>query len=93
MVVTYKQYDKEKKAFFEKHDYDYRVETSPMDEYGRYYKTYMFEDGAAWYETTSPTFERAEVEVQLVKTTVEVKMLKTEYWNTEAASKYYYEKF
>lgn len=93
MTVSYKQYEQERKAFFEKHDYDYRVETSQMDEYGRYYKTYMFEDGAVWYEAMSPTFEKAEVEVQLVKVTVEVKMLRTEYWSTETKSKYYYEKF
>lgn len=93
MTVSYKQYEQERKAFFEKHDYDYRVETSQMDEYGRYYKTYMFEDGAVWYEAMSPTFEKVEVEVQLVKVTVEVKMLRTEYWSTETKSKYYYEKF
>lgn len=93
MTVNYKQYEQEKRAFFEKHKYDYRVETSQMDEYGRYQKTYMFEDGATWYELMSPTTEHVEVEVRLVSVTVEVKMLRTEYWSTETKSKYYYEKF
>ena len=93
MVVSYKQYAEDKKSFFEKHDYNYTLDTSPMDEYGRYTKTYIFEDGKVWYEVMSPTFESTEVEIHLVKVKVEVKMLRTEYWSSESPSKYYYEKF
>lgn len=64
-----------------------------MDEYGRYWKTYVFVDGAVWYEAMCPTYEQAEVEVKMVKITVEIKMLRTEFWSTESGSKYYYEKF
>ena len=92
-TVTYQEYDSEKAAFFEKHDYNYKIDTSPMDEYGRYYKTYAFEDGAAWYELMSHTYEHAVVEVQKASVTVEVEMLCTEYWSSEAPSKFYYEKF
>ena len=78
MIVTYKEYMEDKQAFFQKHDYIFSEHTSPMDEYGRYYRAYTFEDGAQWFESMS----------------FEVKMFRTEYWNTEdATSKFYYEKF
>lgn len=94
MTVTYNDYVNEKKAFFNKHHNDFRCETSSMDEYGRYYKNYVFADNAIWYETMSPTYEIAEVEIKLVKVQVEVKMLRTEFFNTDnASSKYYFEKF
>lgn len=93
MTVTYKEYELDKKNFFEKHHYDYRVETSPMDEYGRYSKTYCFEDGATWYEVMSPEYVTTEVEVKKVIVKVEVKMFKTEYWSSEKGSRFYYEKF
>ena len=94
MTVTYKEYMGMKRAFFEKHNYDFRTETSPMDEYGRYVKTYNFEDGAQWFEQMSPEYVREIVKIKLAQVEVEVKMLRTEYWNTEnASSRYYYEKF
>lgn len=64
-----------------------------MDEYGRYWKTYVFTDGAVWYEAMCPTYEQVEVEVKMVIITVEIKMLRTEFWSTESGSKYYYERF
>ena len=94
MTVSYNDYVNEKQVFFNKHHNDFRCETSSMDEYGRYYKTYVFADNAIWYETMSPTYEIAEVEIKLVKVQVEVKMLRTEFWNTDDAnSKFYFEKF
>lgn len=93
MVVTYNEYMEDKKAFFEKHDYDYTVDTSSMDEYGRYYKTYNFTDGAQWYEAMSPEYVTETIEVKLVKIDVDIKLFRTEYWSTESGSKYYYEKF
>ena len=93
MTVTYKEYMNDKRTFFEKHDYNFTTETSPMDEYGRYHKTYSFEDGAQWMETMSPEYVTETVEVKLVKVDVEIKLFRTEYWNTESGSKYYYEKF
>ena len=39
-------------------------------------------------------YETAEVEIKFVKVKVEVKMLRTEFWNTDnASSKFYFEKF
>lgn len=93
MAVTYKDYIEDKKAFFEKHKYDYAVQTSQMDEYGRYHKLYSFHDGAEWHEAMTPTYETVEVEIKKAPVKVEVKMLRTEYWNTETKSKFYYEKF
>lgn len=93
MITTYTQYSEEKLNFFRKHDSDYTVDTTPMDEYGRYWKTYSFTDGAKWYEAMSPEYVSQKIEVKLVKVNVEVKMFRTEYWSTEEPSKYYYEKF
>lgn len=93
-TVTYREYNSEKTAFFEKHGYDYKIDTTSMDEYGRYGKTYTFEDGATWYEAMGPSYEQVVVEVRLVKIPMSIKMFCTEYWNSEnSASKCYYEKF
>lgn len=92
MTVTYKEYEADKKKFFEKHGYDYRVDTSQMmDE--RYAKTYLFEDGATWYELMCAEYVTEVVELKKVKVQVSVKMFKTEYWSSEEGSRFYYEKF
>ena len=71
-VVSYKRYSGEKDQFFRSHKNDFRIETSMMDEYGRYHKDYLFEDGAIWHEDMSPVFESATVEIKMVKVSVEV---------------------
>lgn len=91
MTVSYSAYNEEKKAFFEKHHNDFECDTSPMDEYGCYRKVYNFEDDAQWYEVMSPEYVSQKVEVKMCKVNVKVKMLRTEFWSTDAASKYYYE--
>lgn len=93
MTVDIKVYNEEKREFFQKHDNDFSCDTSSMDEYGRYWKTYMFEDGAIWYEAMSPEYVDYEVEVKLVKIHETIKMFRTEFWSTESNSKYYYERF
>ena len=93
MTVTFKQYLEDKKAFFEKHKYDYRVETSSLDEGDRYHKTYSFNDGAKWSETMEPTYEQVEIEIKKVKVKVDIPLYRTEYLNTEQGSNYYYEKY
>lgn len=93
MTVDYKVYNKEKSEFFKKHNNDFSCDTSSMDEYGRYWKTYTFVDGATWYEAMSPDCIAYEVEVKMVKICETVKMLRTEFWSTESSSKYYYERF
>ncbi len=94
MIVNYNTYNKEKKAFFKKHHNNFICDTSSMDEYGRYRKIYTFEDGAQWYEEMSPEYVSQEIEVKMCKMNIEVKMFRTEFWNTDdASSKYYYEKY
>lgn len=94
MTVNYREYNNDKQAFFKNHKNDFQCTTSPMDEYGCYHKEYVFTDNAIWYEVMSPEYVKASVEIKLVNVDVEVKMLRTEYWNTDnASSKYYYEKF
>lgn len=96
--MTYEEYNEEKKQFFEKHSYDYRVGTSTMDEYSAYYKTYTFEDGAQWYEKVSLKKEQlgvtaeSELAGRTVHSQIIINWMCTEYWSTEAASKYYYER-
>lgn len=99
MTVDYRTYDNEKQSFIKKHSQtNWKIETSSMDEYGRYHKEYVFEDGAIWYEVMSPEWFKMDVEVEInfckVKRTIEVKMFRTEFWSTDDShSKYYYEEF
>lgn len=44
MTVTYTEYRHDKHVFFRKHRNNFDCETSPMDEYGRYHKTYVFKE-------------------------------------------------
>lgn len=93
MTVGYKEYMTDKMEFISKHNHDYVIDTSPMDDYGCYYKTYVFTDGAIWYEAMSPQIVPAVTEVYGVKCKVEVKLFRTEFWSTESESKFYYEQF
>lgn len=82
-----------KSKFLKAHnEADWRVETSPMNEYGRYYKEYIFSDGASMIEVNMPVYEKAsaEVEVKGMKVTIEkdIKLLETEIWNTDDAKSY-----
>lgn len=86
-------YYKEQRDFFAKHGGSFTCSTSPLDEYDCYHKTYVFEDGAVWYETMSPVFETAYAEVYGIKYPVEVKLLRTEYWSNEFGSRYHYDKY
>lgn len=88
-----------KKAFIKKHNKaDWKVETSGMDEYGGYIKTWIFTDGAQMTEVNRPVWETVEVEVSTkcgpVKITEDIKMLETELWNTDdAKSVKFYERW
>ena len=94
MTVNYQEYAKLKNEFFKKHDFDYGIKTSQMDEYGQYHKEYLFLDDAVWYESYRPTFEKVEIEVKKVKVEIEVKLFCTEFWSTDDSnSKCMYEKF
>lgn len=92
-ILTTKEYEDTKIAFLHRHD-DWKVETSPMDEYGTYYKTYTCIDGAIWNEVNRPIYDKVKIEVRKTMVEAEVKLLETEGWNTDDASSIYcYEKF
>lgn len=91
-IVTTKEYETAKINFLHKHN-DWKVETSPMDEYGTYYKTYICNDGAVWNECNRPVYRKAKVEICKTMVEVEVKLFETEGWSTESESIYCYEKF
>lgn len=93
MTVNYKTYDEEKTNFFKKHSNDFIIDTTPMDEYGRYWKTYIFGDDASWYEAMCPVTETTTVRIRECDVEVTVKFLRIEFWSSEFGSKYYYEKF
>ena len=86
----------EKQKFFKKHNFDYHVITDSLEN-NRYLKTYCFEDNATWYELMGQVEEPVEVTVELhgIPVTIKqtVKFSKTEYWSTESASKYFYERW
>ena len=98
MTVNYKEYRDNKDKFFKKHKHDFNTDTSPMDQYGVYYKTYIFTDGAIWYERMAPVWEKVQVEVNVrgvdVKIEQDIKLFETEFFSSDnAESKKYYEKF
>lgn len=94
MTVAEQEYRTIKDKFFAKHKHDFRVDTSSMDSYGRWYKDYIFADGSNWHEDYYPTWEEGIAIVHDVEVPVEVKMLRTEYYSTDdATSRYVYEQF
>lgn len=92
MQVTYTEYEAEKMAFIKKHG-EWTVETSPLDEYSRYLKTYTFEDGAIFWELMGAVTEEVEVKHRGLTFKVNLKMYRTEYWSTEFESRFVYEKY
>ena len=94
MLVDYNRYVEDKKAFFEKHKFDFNCDTSPLNEYSEYHKTYIFADHSVWYELIRPCYEDYTVAVKGVTIKGKAKLLQTEYWSTDnSESKVYYEKY
>lgn len=91
--VTYQTYMSDKMAFIKKHGDEWTLDTSPLDEYGRYMKTYIFEDGAVFYELMGKVVEEVEVRHRGLSFKVQVEMYRTEYWSTEFCSRFIYEKY
>ena len=92
MTVNVKDYENDKMAFFKKHDFDYKVLTCDMES-NRYQKVYVFEDGAEWYELSGKVIKEAEFEMHGLRFRKDIEFFKTEFWSSEAASKYFYEKW
>lgn len=95
MTVDYSTYESEKMAFIKKHGGDFRVITSPMDEYGRYTKVYAYNNGCVFFQEIMSPFEtHRRVWVDEFKKYADVKLdlLKIEFFSTDdSRSKYCYE--
>ena len=92
--MTYNDY---KKSFIEKHkNADWRVETSPMNEYDTYFKTYVFDDNAMMFEVSRPVYREVKAFVKELNehVSVTVKLLEIECWTTEdSTSVKFYERW
>lgn len=71
-----------KKEFLSKHHNEFKVTTQPMMN-DSYVKLYECDDGATLYEVNSPSYEKAVASVHGIEVEVEIKLLKTELWNTD----------
>lgn len=93
-VVNSREYEEMKFEFIKKHDFDYTIETSQMDQYGRYYKQYTFADGAFWYETMMPVHETVTTVIHKCEISMNVEFLRTEFWTSDnSESNFLYEKY
>ena len=90
-TVTSYEYEELKKKFFHKHNNEFQCDTQGNSaEY--YHKTYVFEDGATWYEVMMKIYESVEAEAHGIKIPVEVELMQVEFWSSDdAESKYYFE--
>lgn len=91
-ILTSQEYSKKKIEFLYESD-DWKVETSPMDEYGTYVKTYICTNGNVLTEVNRPVYETVDVEVKGVKTQVQVKLFESEMFSNKWGSVFTYEKF
>ncbi len=93
-ILTSREYNDRKSTFLCRHSGATDVDTSPMDEGGKYVKIYTCEDGAQLVEVNRPKWEKATVTVKGVTVEVEVKLFESEMWNTDDANSVFtYEKF
>ena len=90
-IVRSEEYEEMKKSFFRRHKRDFQIDTRGSFA-EKYYKTYVFEDGAIWYEVMMRIYEGAEAEVHGIKIPVEVELTQTEFWSSDdSESRYYFE--
>ena len=91
-IRSTQEYNKAKIEFLQRSD-DWKVETSPMDEYGQYVKTYICSNGDVLTEVNRPVYETVDVEVRGLKMQVQVKLFESEMFSNRFSSIYTYEKF
>ena len=91
-MSTFQEYMTQKADFFKKHG-ECRIHDHGMQSNDSYFKTYDFADGASWCEVSGPVFEDVTVEVHGMKVKTIVRLFKTEYWSTEAGSKFFYDQY
>lgn len=92
VILTAKDYEAKKIAFLHEAD-DWTVETSPMNEYGQYVKTYVCSNGNVLTEVNGPVYEEVEVVVKGVNCKTTVKLFESEMFSNKFGSVFMYEKF
>ena len=90
-ILTSKEYSEKKTDFLR--GTDWRCDTSPMDEYGVYTKTYVCENGNVLTEVNRPVYETVQVEVKGIKCDVQVKLFESEMFTNKWGSVFTYDKF
>ena len=91
-IVSMSDYYKTVQEFVSKHQVN-KVETSELVN-GQWHKNYLCEDGSAGTEVNRTVYETVEVEVKGLKIKVEVKLLETEWFDTDNShSVYMYQKY
>ena len=90
-IVDDTEYNELKHRFFSNHNNDFQCETEGTSaEY--YRKTYIFTDGAIWYEVMQKKTIDAKAKVYNIEVPTEVDVFETEFWSSsDAESKYCYE--
>ena len=91
-ILTSKEYEAKKIELLHEAN-DWKVETSPMDEYGTYVKTYICDNGNIITEVNRPVYETVDIEVKGVKTQAQVKLFESEMFSNKWGSVFTYEKF
>lgn len=97
MKKSMREYYDWKKDFFTKHSLE-NVETSSMDEYSNYHKTYTTSDGLVVIECNGPVWIDVEFTANIdgieIKKTEKVKFFQSEVWTSkDPVSNYYIEKW
>lgn len=93
MTVTFNEYMKEYVEFAKRHnrECDCREYTGSLGN-NRFHKDVCWEDGSQWCELRELIAESVETEVHGIKVNAVVELWRTEFWSTEAPSKYFYER-
>lgn len=86
-IVSMKEYYEAVSKFVNKHEVA-KVETSPMTN-NQWYKDYLCDDGATGKEINRVVYEQVEVEVKGLKVKVEIKLLETEWFDTDNGTSIY----
>lgn len=91
-IVSMKEYYETVSKFVNKHEVA-KVETSAFVN-EQWYKDYLCEDGAFGKEINRTVYEKVEVEVKGLKINVDIKLLETEWFDTDnGKSIYVYQKY
>ena len=91
-TVSNKEYLEIKYDFLKSHN-DWHVETSKMDTYGKYVKTYMCSNGDTITEINRPVYETVHVTVKGVEMDIQVQLFASEMFSNKFESIFTYEKY